>query len=203
VNRGSLLVFEGLDGCGKSTQLARLAERLRARGHEVVETAEPYTGGAWGPRIREMARSGRALPPREELRWFVEQRLEHVRDVITPALEAGHVVLSDRYYLSTAAYQGARGLDVGTILLESEAKFPIPELVVLLEIDPAVGLARAESRGTPGEPVFERLELQEQVAAIFAALSRDYLVRIDGSHSPVEVERLVAEGVAERTPLLG
>lgn len=187
MNPGTFLVFEGLDGCGKTTQLRLLAERLRGRGHLVTETAEPYARGEWGPKIRAMARSGRVLPPAEELRWFREQRREHVREVVRPALEAGHVVLSDRYFLSTAAYQGARGLDSEAILRRDEAEFPIPDRVFLLELELDTCLARLAARPGPGEPTFEQRDFQERVAARFAALQRPYLVRIDARGPPPTV----------------
>ena len=97
-----MIAFEGLDGSGKSTQLERLAARLRAAGCDVVTTHEPTTFPS-GQRIREMARSGQPLAPEEELRWFVEDRRVHVAEVIAPALRAGQIVLTDRYYVSTVA----------------------------------------------------------------------------------------------------
>ena len=203
MNRGTFLVFEGIDGSGKSTQLARLARRLREVGCDVVETAEPYAGGSWGPRIREMARSGRALPPQEELHWFEEQRREHVREVVRPALAAGRTVLCDRYFLSSAAYQGARGLDAGAILARGERELPVPDLVLLIELDTGTAFARIGGRGAPGEPVFERQDFLARVAERFAALERPYIVRIPGAGSPDAVERLVRGAVAERTSLLG
>ena len=106
MNRGKLIVFEGLDGCGKSTQLARAAERLCARGLDVVERREP-TDGEFGRKIRAMARSGVAVAPETELEWFFADRREHMDDVVGPALAAGRIVLSDRSYISTVAYQGA------------------------------------------------------------------------------------------------
>jgi dTMP kinase len=198
VNRGWLIVFEGLDGSGKTTQRARLAARLRAQGVDVLETAEPYDGGEWGPRIRAMARSGEALAPAEELRWFQEQRREHVRERIAPALAAGRVVLCDRYFLSTAAYQGARGLDAQAILAASEREFPVPDLVIVLEIDAATALARVAARGTPAEPVFERRDFLERVGANFHRLERPYIVRIEGDRPADAVEEVVARAAAER-----
>jgi dTMP kinase len=199
VNAGALVVFEGLDGSGKTTQRARLAERLRVRGRRVVETAEPYEGGRYGPRIRAMARSGEALAPEEELRWFVEQRREHVRERIAPALAAGEVVLCDRYFLSTAAYQGARGLDAEAILAAGEREFPIPDLVLLLEMAPARALERVAGRGGPAEPVFERREFLERVAANFHRLERPYLTRIDADRDADAVEADVARAVEARS----
>ena len=200
MNRGQLIVFEGLDGSGKSTQVARLAAALRAAGHDVVETREP-TNGEYGRRIRALAKSGGSVSHAEELRWFVEDRREHVAAVLEPALSAGRVVISDRYYLSTVAYQGARGAEADAVLAASEAEFPVPDLVVLLEIAPAAGLARVHERGHAIETHFEDLEYLTRVAAIFHRTQRPYLARIDGSADADAVERAVAECVAERLGL--
>ena len=194
VKRGTLIVFEGLDGCGKSTQLRRAASRLIERGLEVVVTREP-TDGPWGRRIREMARSGEPVAPEIELEWFFEDRREHMREVVEPALLAGRVVLSDRSYISTVAYQGARGLDPMKILADSQAEFARPDVILLFEISAKEGLARVHERGGESEPVFENLEFLERVAAIFESLELDGLRRIDASRSEdeiaVEVSRIL------------
>jgi dTMP kinase len=200
VNGGRLIAFEGLDGCGKSTQLERLAARLRAVDCDVVTTREP-TDFPSGLRIREMARSGEELDPEEELRWFVEDRRGHVAEVIAPALRASRIVLTDRYYLSTVAYQGARGLDYERILADSEAEFPIPDLVVLLEIDPQIGLDRVHARGSELEGVFEEREFLTRVAAVFDALDCTYLERVPGAGEPDPIEAIIAERVRERLDL--
>jgi dTMP kinase len=192
VNRGRLIALEGLDGCGKSTQAARIAEALRRAGRDVALTREP-TDGPIGQRIRAMARSGEHVAPADELRWFTEDRREHVASVIGPALAAGRWVLTDRYFLSTVAYQGARGLDWREILARSEAEFPVPDAVLLFELPSAEGLARARARGGSAEPVFERADFLEHVSAIFAAIERPYVARVDGSGSEASVtERALA-----------
>jgi dTMP kinase len=200
VNGGRLIAFEGIDGCGKSTQLERLAARLRALGCDVVTTREP-TDFPSGQRIREMARSGEELEPEEELRWFVEDRRAHVDEVIVPALRADRIVLTDRYYLSTVAYQGARGLDHEQILADSEAEFPIPDLIVLFEIDPQIGLDRVHARGAELEGVFEQREFLERVASVFDRLSRPYLERVPGDGEPDPVEAIISERVRQRLGL--
>ena len=201
MNAGRLLVFEGLDGCGKSTQIERLARALREAGGDVLLTYEP-TDGPWGRRLREMARAGEPVAAEEELRWFVEDRREHVAQVLAPALEAGRIVLSDRYYLSTVAYQGARGLDWQGILEASEAEFPTPDLVLLLEIEPEAGLARVRARGEGVDGVFERRDFLERVAEIFRALERPYIERIPAEGSPEEVHAAVRARVVARLGLL-
>ncbi len=182
MKRGTLIVFEGLDGCGKSTQLRRVAETLRTRGIRPVATREP-TDGPWGRKIRAMARSGETVPPETELEWFFEDRREHMLEVVRPALGDGRVVLSDRSYLSTVAYQGARGLDPVQILADSETEFEPPDLVLLFEITASEGLARVAARGGSSEPVFENLPFLESVAEIFANLEVAGLERIDAVRS--------------------
>jgi dTMP kinase len=200
VNAGKLVVFEGVDGCGKSTQIARLAGHLRAGGRSVRVTREPSDGPA-GQRIRAMARSGEAVSAEQELAWFVEDRRAHVDGVVQPALDAGEVVVCDRYTLSTVAYQGARGLDAAALLAESEATFPIPDLALLLEIDPERALARVRARGGASEPVFEHLGRLKRVAAIYRALDRPYIERVDADRSETEVEITIAAIVRRRLVL--
>jgi len=205
VDAGVLLVFEGLDGSGKSTQLPLLATTLRRAGHAVVETREPYDCPA-GRRIRQAIQHSEAdggLTPDEELRLFIEQRQDHVRDVITPALARGEVVLSDRYYLSTVAYQGARGLDAERLLRESEARFPVPDLVLWLDLPVEEGLARVDARGAGREAAFEQADFLGRVRGILAALECPYLCRVDAAGTPAAVAERVAASVAERTGLLG
>ena len=201
VKRGRLLAFEGLDGCGKSTQVAALARALEQAGHEVIATCEPSDGPA-GRRIRSMARSGQRVAPEEELRWFVEDRRAHVAEVIRPALASGRLVLTDRYYLSTVAYQGARGLDAAMILADSEAEFPLPDLAILLEIEPEVSLARVGDRGEPLDAAFEQREFLERVAANYRALDRPYLARVDARGSEDTVHAAVVSCVREHLGLL-
>jgi dTMP kinase len=200
VKRGKLVAFEGLDGCGKSTQVAALVRALRDAGRDALATREP-TEGPTGARLRAMARSGTALPPEEELRWFVEDRRAHVRAILEPALAAGRIVVTDRYFLSSVAYQGARGLDWRRILAESEAEFPPPDLALLLELDVAVGLERASGRGDAAE-LFERVDFLERVAAIFAALDRPYIERLPADGSIAAVHARVVDRVRARLGLL-
>jgi dTMP kinase len=194
VNTGRLVAFEGIDGCGKSTQIARLARALRDR--DPLCTHEP-TDGPHGRRIRAMARSGASVAPKDELAWFLDDRREHVSRVIAPALAAGRLVLTDRYFLSTVAYQGARGLDWHEILEQSEAEFPIPDRVLLLEIPAEAGLARTHTRGRPAEPSFEDVGRLRRAAAIFAEIDRPYLRRIDAARDPDAVFADVEAAVRE------
>jgi len=197
VKRGQLIAFEGLDGSGKSTQLARLAAQLRAAGHDVVATREP-TEGVHGRRIRTLAAGGERAAPQEELRLFTADRREHVAEVIAPSLARGALVLTDRYFLSTVAYQGARGLDPGVLLRESEAEFPHPDLALIFELAPRVCLDRVHARGGTPEPAFERLDRLERVAERFRALTRAYISRVDARGRESEVAERVEALLRER-----
>jgi dTMP kinase len=187
-NRGRLVVVEGIDGAGKSTQVKRLAAELRQAGRPVVESREP-TDGPWGRKIRASASAGR-MSLDDELHAFVEDRKEHVATVIGPALARGDIVVLDRYYFSTIAYQGARGGDVEAIRRMNEAVAPRPDLVLLIDFDPEVGLRRIrESRGG-GTDDFEHLDQLQAIRAIFRRLAADdpALFRtIDGDRSPDDV----------------
>jgi dTMP kinase len=177
---GLLLAFDGIDGAGKTTQAMLLAQSLERYGFEVVRTKEP-TDGVWGRRVRESASTGR-LPAQEELTAFVEDRREHVRDLIGPSLAHGKVVILDRYYFSTVAYQGARGMDVDSLLRTNESFAPAPDALFLLQVSPVVGLQRVSARGTAN--LFEREDNLRVCAAIFASIDRSFVRRIDGERGP-------------------
>lgn len=180
---GRLIAVEGIDGAGKSTQIERLARALRDSGVDVVCSKEP-TDGAWGKKLRESALTGR-MSLDEELEYFIQDRRQHVRELIGPALAAGDTVLLDRYFYSTIAYQGARGADVAALTEQMVAEFPLPEIVFLIDVSPEVGLHRvAQSRGdVPNE--FERAESLRDVREVFLSLeqARPEVERIDGRPS--------------------
>lgn len=187
---GFLIVVEGVDGAGKSTVLRHLASYCEALGRSVITSREP-TEGPHGRRLRESATGGR-LPLEEELELFVLDRRAHVADLILPALAGHAVVLLDRYYFSTAAYQGARGADPAEVLRLNEEFAPVPDLVLLLDCEPSLSLERIRARGG-GADAFERLEALEAVRKIFLSISRPFIRVVDASSSP---ERVAASCVA-------
>jgi dTMP kinase len=192
--RGLFIVFEGVDGSGKTTQVRLLAERLQGAGYEVVCLKEP-TEGPWGQKLRQLAQHGRQeIPPATELEWFLQDRREDVEHNIQPALARGQIVVLDRYYFSTIAYQGALQLDPEEIRARNEAFAPPPDLVFLLHLPAAQGWQRVRQRGTLSH--FERLDYLERVAAIFAAMDFPYLRRIDASTDPLTVQEHIWQEVA-------
>ena len=142
---GALIAFEGVEGAGESTQLDRLRDELERRGHEVVVTREPG-GTPVGERVREVLLDPAVdLDARAEALLFAAARAQLVEQVIRPALERGAVVLCDRYLDSSLAYQGG-GRGLGRDPVQEVNRFAtgglLPDLVVLLDLDPAEGLGR-------------------------------------------------------------
>lgn len=178
------MAVEGIDGTGKSTVLRILADYLKFRGIPSITSREP-THGSWGRKLRQSMTDGR-LSLAEELELFLADRMEHVEQVIRPALAHGNVVLLDRYYLSTAAYQGARGADPESVLAQNEAFAPRPNLVLLLDCEPNTALERIRQRGdTPN--TFEQLNQLREVRRIFLSLDRPFIRRVDASAQSKDV----------------
>jgi dTMP kinase len=181
---GALLALEGIDGSGKTTQAELLAAALQRRGFKVMLTREPTSGPA-GQRLRRyLSGPTRHLSPAEELALFVSDRREHVARVIRPALAAGQVVITDRYYYSSVAYQGALGLDPARILAENEAFAPRPHLVFVLTLPPALAVARLSGSPHRRRQVSEGQDYLEQVATIYASLTGPQIHRVDAAASP-------------------
>ena len=176
-----LLAFEGIDGSGKSTQAKLFVEWARALGLDVVSSREP-TDGPWGKKIRE-ARFTARMSPEDELAAFMADRKEHVETLIRPALARGALVVIDRYYYSTVAYQGARGLDPKELLQKNRAFAPVPDLVVLVDVDPKAALERIASRGQ-GTDLFENLAALTKVRELFLSLVDGHVALIDGARAP-------------------
>ncbi len=190
VRRGRLFVIEGIDGTGKSTQVAALAAWLRGLGLVVHARREP-TMGPHGQALRASATTGR-LSLEEELRLLELDRREHVEQVIGPALAAGEVVVLDRYYFSTAAYQGARGADPEAIVAHHETFAPRPDLTLVLDLDPEESRARIALRGELD--AFEGLENLRRCRDIFLSLLADDVRLVDARPAPETVtEALVAQ----------
>ena len=178
---GLLVVVEGIDGTGKSTVTATLAQWCGERGLACVFSREP-TNLSHGRKLRESMETGR-LSIEEELELFRLDRKEHVERSVGPALAENHIVILDRYYWSNAAYQGARGVDFDQIIAANEAIAPVPDLILFMDIDVQESLARIHGRGDAPNS-FEEREYLGKVRAIFQTLHERGdrpSVRIDAS----------------------
>lgn len=192
-----LLVLEGIDGTGKSTQSKLLAEALRERGMRVITSREP-TDGPYGTRLRNSATTGR-LSPEEELQLFLQDRAEHVETLINPALEAGEVVILDRYYFSSMAYQGIRGFDPAEIRRANEEFAPPPDLLLLLDLPVETALQRIGVRdGEANE--FEQRSSLETCSEVFHSIKDDFVRVIDASQSIEDIHRDILAVVLKALP---
>jgi dTMP kinase len=197
-------VFEGGEGAGTSTLARRIAEVIEGQGYEVVVTFEPGAT-AIGKRLREVLldKANTHLSDRTEALLYAADRAQHVAQVVRPALERGAVVISDRYIDSSVAYQaGGRGLPAHEVrrLSRWATSGLLPDLTILLDLDPAEGLARTTGPGDRLEA--ETVQFHERVREAFRDLARRrrsrYLV-VDASAS---ADAVYAQVLAEVLPLL-
>jgi dTMP kinase len=202
---GLFIVLEGIDGCGSTTQAGLLVDALRAHGLMVTATAEP-SAGAIGKLIRH-ALSGKdaavAFDWATMALLFAADRLHHVQEVIEPALEAAQVVVSDRYDLSSVAYQSATAARSETMVpwIQSLNRFARrPDLTLVFDIDADVAEQRRRARGGP-EEIFEKRELQRKLAHLYAEAERlvpgDRIVHVDGALAAAQVQRQVVAALRQ------
>ena len=204
--KGLFITFEGTEGCGKSTQIELLAERLRALGHRVRVLREPG-GTPIGEEIRHTLKHSKVnvtMTYETELLMMNASRAQLVRETIRPALAVGEIVVCDRFYDSTTAYQGyGRGLDLG--LVKSVIDFAIgdtrPDLTLLLHVPPEVSAERLQSRQSTLPFVRDRIEegdryFFERVAQGYAAIAAAEPNRVRGVSGTDAVE-VVCENIWE------
>ena len=208
MSRGLLITFEGMDGSGKTTQMRRLTQRLRAAGRTVLETVEPG-GTAIGREIRRILLDARnqELSPSAELLLYFASRAQNVDELILPALASGQIVVADRFTDSSLAYQGCgRGLGTDTVLaLDRVACRGLrPDLTILIDIDVETSLARAHARNKARSASETRMdeqsvEFHRKVYDAYQALAArepDRIKRVDGRLAVGEVERAIWEIVS-------
>lgn len=190
LKKGILIALEGIDGAGKTTQAKKLLDTLTKEGYDAVCFKEP-TAGKWGLKIREIALNGRDhITLDDELNYFIFDRKEDVKENIQPALDSNKIVIMDRYYHSNIAYQGALGIDPEKIRKknESEEKFPIPNIVIILNVAPNIGTSRIKKFRKEQLNKFEQEKYLVKVRNIFNDMKEENIQIIDGAHPIEEVE---------------
>lgn len=204
--KGFFITFEGGEGAGKSTQIELLAAKLRAKKYAILVTREP--GGSPGAEaVRHVLLSGAAEPfgPKMEALLFAAARSDHVEQVIRPAIERGAIVLCDRFIDSSRVYQGVTGgLDPAFMEVVEQVSINgmVPDMTLILDIDPAEGLKRAAVRRSPND-VPDRFEKEtvsvhqrrREAFLAIAASEPQRCVVIDASRSPGEVEDAITAAV--------
>jgi dTMP kinase len=208
--RGRFITFEGVDGCGKTTQAARLANHLREVGLPVLMTREPG-GTPIGDKIRSVLLNpdNTAMTPATELLLYLADRLQHLEQVIRPGLARGEVVICDRFHDATVAYQHhGRGLDLRPLedFIAREILSASPDLTVWIDLDVREARGRIAERnqsgaGTEGESRMDAaaLDFHQRVREGYAALHRSEpgrIERIEGQGSPEELQAKI-QGIVE------
>jgi len=189
------IVFEGIDGSGKSTQCDLFHKYLIKEGVRALKLFEP-TKGEKGRKIRELLGSENMPETETMLRLFIEDRREDVRDNVLPALKDGRVVVMDRYYFSNAAYQGEKtGPTAGEILqMNLNENFPAPDRVYFIDIPVETALKRIDLRNSGGNSeVFEQKDFLEKVRENFLTIEDKSFLRIDGSLNIEEIQKIIID----------
>ena len=187
--KGKLIVFEGIDGCGKSTHAEKLAKWLKKEGHDVLHTKEPSKGPI-GILLRQYLKMD--APPRVDALLFTADRAEHLKNEINPALEEGKIVLCERYIYSTIAYQAAQGLE-WEWLVDLNSFATKPDLTILLDLRPDIAVKR-----TTTEEKFEELNVLKKVRQNYNKLASEYgFSIIDGSRGRTIVQDKIRDTVSD------
>lgn len=199
----NFIVFEGIDGAGTTTQIKLLAEKL---GQEKVwQTAEP-TDKETGKFLRKMLKGNFAVSEKTASYLFAADRCEHIfgKNGILEQTEKGKIVLSDRYFFSSLAYQSVTcGKELPELL---NSPFPLPEILFYFKIDPEISLSRVESRGEAKE-IYEKIDFQKKTAALYDAVMQEYkgakgagmkLIEVDASKSIQEISEFIYKSVNSR-----
>lgn len=181
---GKFIVFEGPDGSGQTTQANLLKKHLEEKGDSVVLTKEPTLDSDAGQRIHEVLEGAVQMQPEALQEFFVEDRREHLENVILPALREGKTVISDRYFFSTFAY-GSLDCDMEW-LIKINSEFPVPDITFILDVRPEVCIERIQKRGE-GTKFFEKLEKLRKVVAAYKTFPERFAhVHLVNGEQPVE-----------------
>ncbi len=190
LSNGILIALEGIDGTGKTSIIAVLQKRLTDDGFSVVTFKEPTNETVAGKKIRNSYIAGR-VSLEEELQWFIDDREWDVKERILPSLVEKKIVLMDRYFFSTACYQGARmNDDWSSILKTNRAKFPEPDLTIIIDVDPGIAQQRIV-KDRQKSNTFEELDYQRNVRQLFMEIIKKdpigIFLLVDGEAPLIEI----------------
>lgn len=184
---GKFIVIEGLDGSGKSAQVDLVINYLKEKNKEVVITKEPTTDSEAGRKVKQALKKEIVVEPLELQKLYVQDRREHLKNKVIPALENGKFVVSSRYAFSTFAYGYSDGLNVDELIKMNE-EFLLPDLTIIVDVNPEKCIQRIENRGEEKE-LFEQLEKLTKVNEIYKKTPEMFenVVVVSGEKSIPEV----------------
>ncbi len=189
------IVFEGIDGSGKSTQAELLCDYFRLNEIPAVSFAEP-SEGVWGKKIRNILEDKNMPYAEEMLRLFILDREDDVSKNILPNINNSISVILDRYYYSNAAYQGAMGLSPEKILQDNREKFPEPHRIYFIDLDPRIAIERISGRNKRGgKELFEKISFLSKVREIYMSICNDRFKIIDGSNSVDDIFHIIKQDI--------
>ncbi len=175
------IVFEGIDGSGKTSQSKLLLNFLINEGFDSVWFREP-SDSKWGAKIRNISHYKESIPIEEELNYFTRDREWDLENNIKPALQKNKIVILDRYFYSTACYQGARGLDMKKILHSSKSTFPTPDIIFLIDIEVKTAMSRIGKNREFTAKLFEKAEFLIKVRKNYLKLKETNLYKIKNNN---------------------
>jgi len=193
---GALIVFEGIDGSGKTTAARNAACHFAELGWETAFLKEP-TDGPEGLRLRERMVSGEPRNAELEFQLFLSDRTRHVKEQIKPVLERGGLVFLDRYYISSMAYQGALGLDMDMIRRENEKIAVRPDVILYFQVPLEMALERISTNRPAGFNSFENREYLSRVARNFGRMRFNQWVNINAAEPQASVQDNVIRTITE------
>ena len=196
--KGRFIVFEGIDGAGKSTQCGRLYEFIRGSNIPAVKLAEP-TDGEYGRRIRKALRSGEQLSREEQVELFIKDRADDLSLNINPALDSGKTIVMDRYFYSNAAYQGMDGMPPEKIIaMNLEHGFPVPDRVYFIDLPAHTAMERIRSRSGDATELFEKESFLARVRENFLSIADDSFLIADGRMSADKIFDIIKKDYIEK-----
>lgn len=180
IQKPLLVVFEGIDGSGKTSLSKMLLTYLKKKSLDVLWFREP-ADSEWGKKIRELANLKESIPIEQELEYFIKDRQWNVKHNILPNLAQNKIVILDRYYFSTACYQGARGLDMEEIIKTNTEFAPVPEITFIIDVDVDTALQRIKQNREQEVKLFEKKDFLQKVRQNYLKLHGPTIHIIDGT----------------------
>ncbi|MCL1865136.1 MAG: dTMP kinase [Spirochaetes bacterium] len=193
-SKNKFIVFEGIDGCGKSTLCSLLYDFIKSKNIPVQLLCEP-TNGKYGQMIRKILQDKTSISVEEQIHLFIEDRKEDYKLNIRPCIENGITIVMDRYFYSNAAYQGCSKISPIEIIERNlNQGFPIPDRVYYIDIDPQAAMKRITARSGSGKTeLFEKKTFLEGVRKNFLSMTDRHFLKIDGSLSVDEISNIIKD----------
>ena len=197
-SKNKFIVFEGIDGSGKSTQCSLLYDFIKSKNIPVQLLYEP-TSGKYGQMIRKFLQEKHPIPVEEQIHLFIEDRREDYNLNIRPCLENGITIVMDRYFYSNAAYQGFGKISPQEIIIQNlEQGFPIPDRVYYIDIEPQEAMKRITARSGSGKTeLFEKRTFLEGVRENFLSMADRHFLKVDANLSVDEIFNIIKEDYLE------